>query len=94
MKIISWSSCLILTAFCVYPVCARSCYLIAWWTFSDLPGQAAAHEGNLPPHQRAPIAVAADEVRDRRGHDPRGPLECVQPAVRYVRSGKEDNQSK
>ena len=56
--------------------------------FLDLPGQAAAHEGNLPPHQRAALAVAADEVGHRRGHDPRRPLERFQPAVRDVRSGK------
>lgn len=55
----------------------------------DLPRQAAAHEGDLPPDQRAPIPVAADEVRHRRGHDPRGPLERLQPAVRHVRPGEE-----
>ena len=56
--------------------------------FSDLPGQAAAHEGNLPPHQRVALFVATDEIGHRGGDDPRGPLERFEPAVRDVRSGK------
>lgn len=55
---------------------------------SDLPRQAAAHEGDLPAHQRAAVAISADEVGHRRGHDPRGPLERFQPAVRDVCSGE------
>ena len=56
--------------FCVFVFCVFVFFLFYTNYFSDLPGQAAAHEGDLPPHQRAPLPVAADEVRHRGGHDP------------------------
>ena len=40
---------------------------------ADLRGQAAAQPADLPAHQRAAVAVAADEVGHRGGHDARGP---------------------
>ncbi|CAM9152129.1 unnamed protein product [Heterosigma akashiwo] len=54
----------------------------------DLRGPPAAHQGGVPADQRAALALAAHEVRHRRGHDPQRPRRRLQPAVRLVRAGQ------
>ena len=46
---------------------------------------ADAQQGDLPAHQRAAVALAADEVGHRRGHDAPRPRRRLQPAVRQLR---------